>query len=79
MTNRSLGIRKIRRLNMSRGGREGNNALTKDSGLVFDGNSKDSLAEFVLTNNVPEKTINEMISLKLISGKFLHQLMALGW
>ena len=26
---RSLGIRKIRRLNMSRGGREGNNALVK--------------------------------------------------
>ena len=26
---RSLGIKKIRRLNMSRGGREGNNALVK--------------------------------------------------
>ena len=31
---RSLGIKKIRRLNMSRGGREGNNALVKDSRQV---------------------------------------------
>ena len=31
---RSLGIRKIRRLNLSRGSREGNNAFTKDRNVI---------------------------------------------
>ena len=62
---RSLGIRKIRRLNMSRGGREGNNALTKDSDIRM---TCPDFVGFALANNVPQKTINEMISLKLCTG-----------
>jgi hypothetical protein len=53
---------------MSRGGREGNNALTKDSNL---GMSFPNYVSFALANNVPQKTINEMISLKLCTGTFL--------
>ena len=34
---RSLGIKKIRRLNMSRGGREGNNALVKVGTMQYVG------------------------------------------
>ena len=43
---RSLGIKKIRRLNMSRGGREGNNALLKDARMM-------DLAEWDLSEKGP--------------------------
>ena len=39
---RSLGIKKIRRLNMSRGGREGNNALVKVGSMCMWGNEQGS-------------------------------------
>ena len=43
---RSLGIKKIRRINMSRGGREGNNALLNDARMM-------DLAEWDLSEKGP--------------------------
>lgn len=61
---RTLGIRRIRRLNMSRGGREGNNALTKDvSDVIADNNG---LAYQLMEWNVPLKVVNEALALKLV-------------
>ena len=51
---------------MSRGGREGNNALTKDSDLRM---PYADYVTYALTQNVPQKTINEMIALKMSGGK----------
>ena len=51
---------------MSRGGREGNNALTKDSDLRM---THADYVTYALTQNVPQKTINEMIALKMSGGK----------
>ena len=51
---------------MSRGGREGNNALTKDSDLMI--NNADYVS-YALALNAPQKIINEMVSLKLCRGK----------
>lgn len=50
---------------MSRGGREGNNALTKDSDLM---SNKVDYVSYALALNVPQKVINEMVSLKLCKG-----------
>ncbi len=51
---------------MSRGGREGNNALTKDSDLMM---TNTDYVSYALALNVPQKVINEMVSLKLCRGK----------
>ena len=51
---------------MSRGGREGNNALTKDSDLMI---NKVDYVSYALALNAPQKIINEMVSLKLCTGK----------
>ena len=55
---RSLGIRNVRRLNMSRGGKEGNNAFTRDQhGELSDGNEK---ASEVLRWNVSRKFLEDL-------------------
>jgi hypothetical protein len=53
---------------MSRGGREGNNALTKDlNPAIVDGRGP-SLAGFALGHNVPKATLDQLISLKICEG-----------
>ena len=54
---RSLGIRKIRRLNMSRGSREGNNAFTKDQTTSH---HELDLAGDMMSWNLPTKFITDM-------------------
>jgi hypothetical protein len=62
---RSLGLKKIRRLNMSRGGREGNNALVKDQDryshdqVTYDDTL--NLAKRVMEWECPMGMINELI------------------
>ena len=63
---RSLGIKKIRRLNMSRGGREGNNALVKDSRLMRD--VVTDLSEKMMEWNTPIGVVETVISNK---GRYL--------
>ena len=63
---RSLGIKKIRKLNMSRGSREGNNAFTKDQASeALENNSmsdSDTVAS-ILKWNLPIKFITELYHL----------------
>ena len=61
---RSLGIKKIRKLNMSRGGREGNNALVKDVGNEFGSGPNETS---VMYWGVSMKTINELLAMGLIN------------
>ena len=61
---RSLGIRKIRKLNVSRGGREGNNALCKKNGPVT--NTPQSIAEFVMSEpNVTLAVVEKLMDKKV--------------
>ena len=62
---RSLGIKKIRALKMSRGGREGNNAFTKDQHVDLFDNSVS--ARDVMEWNLSVKFIDELIKNKKIS------------
>ena len=66
---RTLGIKKIRRLNMSRGGREGNNAFTKDQNVaLFDEKvSYDNIMKW----NLPISFINKLIKMKKIRKECL--------
>ena len=63
---RTLGIQKIRRLNMSRGGREGNNAFIKDQNV---GRIVQNLqiGKKIMKWNLPLKFINELIAMKMTS------------
>eukprot|EP00095_Tigriopus_kingsejongensis_P005843 maker-scaffold697_size109876-snap-gene-0.23 protein:Tk05843 transcript:maker-scaffold697_size109876-snap-gene-0.23-mRNA-1 annotation:"poly(adp-ribose) polymerase pme-5-like" len=62
---RSLGIQKIRRLNMSRGGREGNNAFTKDVDHPYD-NTLDFIASKLINMDVSKEMLKELLALKTI-------------
>ncbi|XP_013405042.1 tankyrase-like protein, partial [Lingula anatina] len=62
---RSLGIRAVRRLNMSRGGKEGNNAFTKDLDKDDD---EEELLPFVLKHGVSA----EMLTFLMVN-KFLDK------
>lgn len=90
---RSLGIQNIRKLNMSRGGREGNNAFIKDMAARF--NIMDSELTFGISHNVPFNVLKEVISMNgfssqdilsalekghrvLASQMITHQMKALG-
>ena len=61
-----MGIQKVRRINMSRGGREGNNAFTKDqSNPGFVQNLH--IDKKIMRWNLSLKFINELISMKITS------------
>ena len=57
---RSLGIKKIRKINMSRGSREGNNAFTKDQANGAMTNENPDLAADVISWNLPPKFLSEL-------------------
>ena len=59
-----MGIKKIRRLNMSRGGREGNNAFTRDQNVKQIDGFVDSGK--IMRWNLSMKYINELLSMKTI-------------
>lgn len=63
---RSLGIHKIRALKMSRGGREGNNALTKD---IFNpyGIDYNNLSAVAMKMGLSQKMVNELIALNVLT------------
>ena len=76
---RSLGIRHIRKLNMSRGGREGNNALCKDDGpsvsSVFSVSSqhKHAIADFVMAEpNVTLAVVEKLLELKVFNVLYIY-------
>ena len=63
---RSLGIRHIRKLNMSRGGREGNNALCKDDGPSVSRQDSQAIADFVMAEpNVTLAVVEKLLELKV--------------
>ena len=66
---RTLGIQKIRRLNMSRGGREGNTAFTKDQNNSKFGGFVQNLQmdKKIMRWNLSLKFINELITLRITS------------
>ena len=72
---RSLGVRHIRKLNMSRGGREGNNALCKNDGPVsLHMLNSHNIAGFVLSEpNVNLAVVKKLIELqvRILSNLFL--------
>ncbi len=58
---RSLGIRNIRKINMSRGGREGNNAFTKDvSRYAWQIDDCEDVDTFIIKQNLPFKIVKEI-------------------
>ena len=64
---RTLGIQKIRRLNMSRGAREGNTAFTKDQNNSKFGGFVQNLQmdKKIMRWNLSLKFINELITLRI--------------
>ncbi len=52
-----MGIKKIRKVQMSRGGKEGNNALTKDLQNV----DKEDHMTYAMKNNVSKATLDLLI------------------
>jgi ankyrin repeat protein len=59
---RSLGIKKIRRINVSRGGREGNNALVKDTNCEGDNGE---LSEKMMEWDTPASIVTSVINAEI--------------
>ncbi len=64
---RSLGIRKIRRLNMARGGREGNNALVKDANNYVRHVDENELAKKMSQWNSGLHFVDALVKAKLLN------------